>query len=84
MGSTIRNLELEGVPLRTSLRVGLKQLDLGYSIQDGYLQITSVENVPPVYEDPFLIGGHCVLTLIAAALGGALAPLVAAPSRETR
>jgi hypothetical protein len=46
--------------------------------------ISSEESVSPVYEDPFLIGGHCVLTLFAAALGGALATLVSDSRRESR
>jgi len=51
------------------------------------LVITSAEgeeSASPVYEDPFLIGGHCVLTLFAAALGGVLAPLVSDARRQPR
>ena len=35
-----------------------------------------------MYEDPFLIGGHCMLALFAAALGGTLAPRVSSLRRE--
>ena len=70
-------MDLEGVPLKTSLRLCLKQLGLKYSIRDGLLLITSEESAPtPVYEDPFLIVGHCLLALFAAGIGGFVAPLV--------
>jgi hypothetical protein len=72
----VRNLELEGVPLKTSLRLCLDQLDLTYRIRDGYLLITSKESaIGPVYQDPFLIFGHCLLALLAAGVGGVVAPL---------
>jgi len=32
--------------------------------------------ITPVYEDPFLIVGHCLLALLAAGIGGIVAPLV--------
>ena len=44
MASPIRNLELDGVPLRRTLQLALKQLDLGYFIVDGMLYITSLES----------------------------------------
>jgi hypothetical protein len=78
MTSTARGLEFEGVPLKTSLRLCLKQLDLSYCIRDGLLFITSSESesaVTPVYQDPFLIFGHCALALLAAGFGGIVAPL---------
>ena len=74
MTSTIRNIDLEGVPLKTSLRLCLDQLDLTYRIRDGMLFITSKESAEsedtPIYQDPFLIAGHCVLALLAAGFGG--------------
>jgi hypothetical protein len=70
-------IDVHDVPLGTSLRLCLKQLGLGYGIRDGFLMITSDESIPPAFEDPFLMGGHCFLALIAAAVGGLLAPLVA-------
>jgi hypothetical protein len=76
-------IDLEGVPLGTTLHVCLKQLGLAYCIRDGFLTITSEESASPVYEDPFLIGGHCALALFAAALGGVLAPLVSSTPRES-
>ncbi|MGO9471601.1 MAG: hypothetical protein ACLQVF_46555 [Isosphaeraceae bacterium] len=81
------SLDIDGVPLKSTLYLCLKQLDLAYCIRDGVLVITSEESQesgPVVYEDPFLIGGHCVLTLLAAVLGGVLAPLVSDSRRESR
>jgi hypothetical protein len=78
MTSTVRNVELDGVPLKTSLRLCLDQLDLTYRIRDGYLLVTSKERaIGPVYQDPFLIFGHCLLALLAAGAGGAVAPFFA-------
>jgi hypothetical protein len=76
INSTVRNLEFDGVPLKTSLRLCLDQLYLTYRIRDGLLLITSKESaVGPVYQDPFLIFGHCLLALLAAGFGGVAAPL---------
>jgi hypothetical protein len=38
-------IDLEGVPLRTSLRLLLKQLDLAYCVKDGLLIISSVPGI---------------------------------------
>jgi hypothetical protein len=38
-------IDLEGVPLKFSLRLVLKQLDLAYCVRDGVLIISSVEGV---------------------------------------
>ena len=79
--STVQ-IDLEGVPLNETLRLCLKQLGLTYQIKDGHLRITSEDEYPePQLDDPFLIVGHCLLALIAAAIGGVLAPLVSAVSR---
>ena len=40
----MRNLDLEGVPLRTTLKLLLDQLDLTYVVNDGLLRITSRES----------------------------------------
>ena len=75
--------DLDGVALKTSLRLFLKQLGLVYMVRDGLLLITSAESaVTPVYQDPFLIVGHCLVTLLAAGLGGIAAPLVAGSRRK--
>ena len=47
----------------------------------GLLTITSAEcddgvDPPPAHQDPFLVVGHCLLALVAAGLGGLLAPRV--------
>ena len=71
-------VNLDGVPLKTTLRLCLKQLGLTYRIRDGLLFITSEESADPFlpfYQDPFLIAGHCVLALLAAGFGGFVAPL---------
>ncbi len=44
MSSTIR-IDLEGVPLRASLRLLLMQLGLGYYVKDGVLTITALETM---------------------------------------
>ena len=44
MASTVRNLDLEGVPLRRTLQLALTQLDLFYFVVDGMLYITSKES----------------------------------------
>lgn len=74
-------LDLDGLPLRATLRLALDQLDLRYLVRDGLLLITSQtgegdSDVEPVYDDPFLLTGRCILALLAAGLGFASAPLV--------
>jgi hypothetical protein len=76
MSSTVQ-IDVDGVALRTTLRLCLDQQGLGYSIRDGLVLITSKESaLTPVYQDPFLIVGHCLLALVAAGFGGLVAPLV--------
>jgi len=53
--STVKNIDLEGVPLRRTLQLLLKQLDLVYFVDDGILCITSAESEgaffgPSMYE----------------------------------
>ena len=38
---TVRNMDLEGVPLKTTLRLLLRQLGLAYCVRDGMLMISS-------------------------------------------
>ena len=80
MASTVRNIELDGVPLRVTLRLCLNQLDLAFGVTDGYLLITSEESFDQALlsapEDAFQAVGHCVLALIAAGIGGLAAPFV--------
>ncbi len=80
MDSTLRGVQLQGVALRTTLRLCLRQLDLTYGVRDGLILITSADaedklDIFPT-DDPFQIAGHCLLALIAALLGGLAAPFV--------
>jgi hypothetical protein len=52
MSSTVRNLDLEGVPLKTTLRLLLKQLALGYVVKNGLLIIDSLERMQPKTKEP--------------------------------
>jgi hypothetical protein len=61
--------------LKTTLRLGLKQLGLDSSVKDGFLLVSSEEEISSDLEDPFLIVGHCLLAVLAAAMGGVAAPL---------
>ncbi len=47
MTSTVRGIELEGVALRRTLQLLLKQLDLMYLVDDGVLYITAAESEDP-------------------------------------
>ena len=68
---------LDGVPLRTALRLSVEQLGLSCSVKDGVVLIDSdFDRDWPIYEDPFLVIGRCFLALVAAALGSLLATLV--------
>ena len=55
--STVRGIDLEGVPLRRTLQLALAQLDLGYFVVDGMLYITSLDSahngsIPPTMPAP--------------------------------
>jgi hypothetical protein len=80
MTSTVRNIAFHGVPLRTTLGHLLKQLDLAFTVKDGLLLIMSQESLDQSLRsasaDAYQVVGHCVLALIAAGLGGLVAPLV--------
>ena len=41
--STVRNIDLEGVPLKTTLRLLLRQLGLAYCVRDGVVMISTPE-----------------------------------------
>jgi hypothetical protein len=73
-------IDLNGVPLRTSLKLGLEQLDLTYEVRNGVLVIHTVESgdeiLSSVGRNAYQSVGHCLLALIAAGIGGALAPFV--------
>jgi hypothetical protein len=84
LNSTI-TIDLEGVPLRTSLSLCLKQLGLGYELKKGFVMITFDDDVEILwgFVIPFLVVGHCLLALIAAVFGGAAVPLIAGWKRRT-
>jgi hypothetical protein len=69
-------IDLECVPLKTTLRLCLNQLGMDYSVKDGFVLISSDDAISSDIGDPFLIVGHCVLALIAAAIGGMAAPMI--------
>ena len=52
MNSTVQ-IDLEGLPLKTSLRLMLKQLGLVYTVEDGLLRVSSEDEFWYSYEDPF-------------------------------
>ena len=45
MSSTVKNIDLEGIPLKTTLRLMLRQLGLAYCVRDGVLIISSPEGI---------------------------------------
>jgi hypothetical protein len=71
------SIDLEGVRLKTTLGLCLKQLGCTYSVRDGFLQITTDDDGSSDSDDPFLVVGHCVLALLAAGFGALAAPMVA-------
>jgi hypothetical protein len=52
MASTIRNIGFEGVPLKTSLRLVLEQLELAYIVKDGLVIVSSPERVKKLKAEP--------------------------------
>src|SRR5690349_1404927 len=77
LNSTVQ-IDLEGVPLRVTLRLCLKQLGLAYEVADGYLRIDAEDSErSPDRDDPFLTVGHCLLAMLAAGSGAVMAPIVA-------
>ncbi len=49
--STVRNMDLVGIPLKVTLKLLLNQLDLTYKVKDGLLTITSNASADPVIDD---------------------------------
>ena len=64
-----RRIDLEGVPLKTTLRLCLKQLGCGYSVQDGVSADRTRRGHLGGAASPFRVAGHCLLALIAAGFG---------------
>ena len=73
-------IDLEGVPLRTTLELALEQCELLYTVKGGVIIVTSGSDspdpVPIASSDPFLAIGQSLLALLAAGVGGVLAALV--------
>ena len=63
------SIDVEGVPLRTTLGLILKQLGLTFDVRDGLLTITK-GTAGPGGIDTFRRVGHCCLALAFASLGG--------------
>lgn len=74
------SLDMDGVPLRTTLRLMLEQLGLEYHVQDGVLRIDSgncdIHDPVTAFQHPFIIIGQCLLALFSAGLGGFLSALI--------
>jgi hypothetical protein len=72
-------MEMNDVPLRTTLGLLLRQLGMIYEVRGGLIHITSAAandfDPVPAYVDPYLLIGQCVLALLAACLGGVAAPI---------
>ncbi len=51
MTSTVRNIDLNGVALRVSLKLLLNQLGLTYTVKDGLLTITSIDSADRPNDD---------------------------------
>jgi hypothetical protein len=72
--STVRNLDFDAIPVKDALRLCSRQLDLGFSVRQGFVMISDENSATiPVYEDPVQVVGHSLLALIAAGIGGAVA-----------
>ncbi len=86
MNSPIRNIELRRAPLRASLRRLLEQLDMQYVVKEGVLEITSrdmaIHQLRSAADDAYQVAGHCVLAMIAAALGGLASPVFCGMERK--
>jgi hypothetical protein len=67
MTSTVK-MDLEGVPLKTTLRLLLNQLGLDYVVEDGMLRIGSASTLSN--SGSFHRIGHCYWALLAAFCGG--------------
>jgi hypothetical protein len=83
-GETLQStvtLDLEGIPLRTTLKLMLEQLGLTYFVRDGMLTITAPSLVPASVE-PFQQIGHCYWALLAGLIGGMIGRRLCA-TRET-
>jgi hypothetical protein len=76
-------IDLEGVPLRTTLHLALNQCGLSYTVKGGVIIVASVfdspDPVPIASSEPFLAIGQSLLALLAAGVGGVSAALIYDP-----
>jgi hypothetical protein len=61
-------IDLEGAPLKTTLRLVVNQLGLDYVVEDGMLKIGAASTLSS--SGPFRRMGHCYWALLAACCGG--------------
>jgi hypothetical protein len=80
MAPSVRMIALNDVPIRTGLQLSLEQLERAYHVRDGVLVIHHLESddehALSTGKAAYQIVGHCLLALLAAGIGGVLAPLV--------
>jgi hypothetical protein len=77
LASTVRNLDFDAIPVKDGLGLCLKQLDLGFSVRQGFVMISDEYSATiPVYEDPVQVVGHSLLALFAAGVGAVAARFV--------
>jgi hypothetical protein len=70
-------IDRDRIPAKDALRLCLGQVGLTYRVQSGYVRILPDAYQPiPFEEDPVMIAGHSLLTIIAALIGGVAAPFV--------
>jgi hypothetical protein len=60
MTSTVRNMDVDGVPLKTTLKLLLSQLELTYHVRNGLLTITSAESADRAAEGDEAVNGRLV------------------------
>jgi hypothetical protein len=77
LASTVRSLDFDAIPAKDGLGLCLKQLDLGFSVRQGFVMISDGDSATiPVYEDPVQVVGHSLLALIAAGVGAVAARFI--------
>jgi hypothetical protein len=69
-------LDLEGVPLKTTLRLMLRQLGLAYAVRSGVLVISEADSIGLANDDPAVLVGHCLVAVLAAVVGGVASALI--------
>ncbi len=71
-------IDCDNIPARAALRLCLAPLGLTYRVRSGYVRIQADAYHPdPFEDDPVMIAGHSLLAMLAAAVGGVAAPIVA-------